>query len=146
MRKQCMAKGATVINTGMGVYSLFEKRMKGCEVMRHIKQIFNGEESLVSAAGDRIARIRAMEAIFDHAQRLLDAAEENPSELVDFQPEIARLAEYYEGPLWREDFEADEAGMLPADLKRGVLSEDGIYDLLERNKEVLQGSQRPDAF
>jgi len=108
--------------------------------------IHAGEESLVSAEGDRIARIRAMEAIFDHAQRLLDAAEEDPSELVDFQPEIARLAEYYEGPLWREDFEADEAGMLPADLKRGVLSEDGIYDLLERNKEVLQGSQRPEAF
>ena len=29
--------------------------------------------------------------------------------------------------------------MLPEDLKRGVLAEDGIYDLLERNNEVLQG-------
>ena len=26
---------------------------------------------------------------------------------------------------------ADEAGLLPKDLKRGVLSEDGIYNLLE---------------
>lgn len=32
--------------------------------------------------------------------------------------------------VWREDFEADEDGMLPADLKRGVLSEEGIYNLL----------------
>ena len=28
------------------------------------------------------------------------------------------------------DFEADEAGKLPPDLKRGVLSEDGVYDIL----------------
>jgi len=40
------------------------------------------------------------------------------------------LIDYYEGPLWREDFEADEAGKLPKDLKRGVLSEDAVYNLL----------------
>ena len=34
------------------------------------------------------------------------------------------------------DFEADEAGLLPPDLKRGVLSEDGIYNLLEEYKRV----------
>ena len=36
-----------------------------------------------------------------------------------------------------KDFELDEEGKLPADLKRGVLSEDGIYNLLERNSELL---------
>jgi len=40
------------------------------------------------------------------------------------------LEAYYNSPQWRKDFEADEAGKLPKDLKRGVLSEDGIYDLL----------------
>ncbi|MBP5662714.1 MAG: DUF4298 domain-containing protein [Bacteroidales bacterium] len=29
-----------------------------------------------------------------------------------------------------------EAGLLPPDLKRGVLSEDGIYNLLEEYKRV----------
>jgi hypothetical protein len=43
---------------------------------------------------------------------------------------VKELAAYYEDDDWREDFEADEAGRLPADLKRGVLSEDGIYDVL----------------
>ena len=38
---------------------------------------------------------------------------------------------YYRSPLWRSDFEADEAGKLPADLPRGVLSEDGIYNALQ---------------
>lgn len=32
---------------------------------------------------------------------------------------------------WKRDFTTDEAGLLPKDLKRGVLSEDGIYALLE---------------
>ena len=40
------------------------------------------------------------------------------------------LAEYYFGPLWRQDFEADEAGLLPPGLKRGVLAEDTLYNLL----------------
>ncbi|MBK6087256.1 DUF4298 domain-containing protein, partial [Ruminococcus difficilis] len=36
------------------------------------------------------------------------------------------------------DFAADEAGLLPKGLKRGVLSEDGIYNLLEEYKEVSE--------
>ena len=31
----------------------------------------------------------------------------------------------------------DERGEIPRDIKRGVLSEDGIYDVLERNKEIM---------
>jgi len=31
---------------------------------------------------------------------------------------------------WLADYELDEAGGLPPDLKRGVLSEDGLYNLL----------------
>ena len=48
----------------------------------------------------------------------------------DIQEDVQELAAYYEDESWREDFEADEAGKLPANLKRGVLSEDGIYDVL----------------
>ena len=32
----------------------------------------------------------------------------------------------------------DEKGELPDKLKRGILSEDGIYNLLERNKELKE--------
>ena len=34
-----------------------------------------------------------------------------------------------------EDFADDEAGLLPNDLKRGVLSKDGLFNLLERYRE-----------
>ena len=49
---------------------------------------------------------------------------------------LRELEAYYTGSQWREDFAADEAGKLPAGLKRGVLSEDGIYNLLERFREI----------
>ena len=40
------------------------------------------------------------------------------------------LAEYYGSDEWKQDFADDEAGLLPKDLKRGVLSEDGIWNVL----------------
>ena len=40
------------------------------------------------------------------------------------------LAEYYGSDEWKQDFADDEAGLLPKDLKRGVLSEDGIWTVL----------------
>ena len=43
---------------------------------------------------------------------------------------VRLLDEYYTSGEWQEDYEADEGGLLPADLKRGVLSQDGLYDVL----------------
>jgi hypothetical protein len=45
------------------------------------------------------------------------------------------LKEYYEGGQWLEDFRADERGELPPDMKRGVLSEDGLWNLLSEIKK-----------
>ena len=38
---------------------------------------------------------------------------------------------------WKKDFEADEAGQIPAEVKRGVLSEDGLFDLLQGADKIL---------
>ena len=51
---------------------------------------------------------------------------------------ISELEAYYTSDEWKQDFAADEAGLLPKGLKRGVLSEDGIYNLLEEYKEVSE--------
>ena len=42
------------------------------------------------------------------------------------------MSDYHGSKQWRKDFEADEQGLYPEDLKRGVLSEDGVYNLLEQ--------------
>ena len=83
---------------------------------------------------DRIRRIAAMEARLDRVSLWLREKEQNPactSGNAQIQEDLRALSDYYDSSLWREDFEADEAGLLPADLKRGVLSEDGIYNVLE---------------
>ena len=48
------------------------------------------------------------------------------------------LREYMDSGLWLMDYEADERGELPQDLKRGVLSQDGLYNLLQdiENKKM----------
>ena len=75
-------------------------------------------------------RIRRMERILDEAAaaaKMLSTALEQYESL---RPAIAELIAYYESPLWRQDFEEDCEGKLPPDLKRGVLSEDAVYNLL----------------
>ena len=88
----------------------------------------NHFENPESAA--RIRRITEMENRLNRIGTALKIAELCPDELEAVREDVRALSAYFEGPLWREDFEADEAGLLPPDLKRGVLSEDGVYDLL----------------
>lgn len=59
------------------------------------------------------------------------------SEYKTFKPDLQALREYMESGQWKQDFEADEAGQIPADVKRGVLSEDGLYDLLQGADKIL---------
>ena len=82
--------------------------------------------------------INKMESILQRATDTLNALESSIADLQDMQDEIKELADYYSSEQWRKDFEADEQGLFPEDLRRGVLSEDGIYNLLERNKEIME--------
>lgn len=87
---------------------------------------------------EQIARIRLMERRLNQAlaavKRLNSALEKYEAA----QEAIAALSEYYSSDLWKQDFAADEAGLLPEGLKRGVLSEDGIWNLLTDCKELDQ--------
>ena len=84
-----------------------------------------------------IERISQMEEILDRALSVMAELEKNLSELESLQPDIQKLEAYYTGKDWKADFRLDEQGKLPQDLKRGVLSEDAVYDLLEKNRELL---------
>ncbi len=50
---------------------------------------------------------------------------------------VSALEDYYVSNEWKQDYEADEHSLLPKDLNRGVLSEDGIYNLLERYQSLM---------
>ena len=79
----------------------------------------------------QIERIAKMEALLDKITEVVRRLEQALDDFAALQPDIDELQAYYDSDDWRTDFEADEAGQLPKDLKRGVLSEDGVYNLLE---------------
>ena len=84
----------------------------------------------------RIERITNMESLFDKSEEVVKRLEAAIKDFSEIEHDIAKLEAYYNSPQWRKDFEADEAGKLPKDLKRGVLSEDGIWNLLSNYKEL----------
>lgn len=96
-------------------------------------------------------RIIEMEA---RLNRLTAVLESNPTleELLLAQTDAVPLTEYMQGE-WLCDYLADEQGMIPSDLTRGVLSQDALYnavcdndrlmlELLEANKVPLTDEQK----
>ena len=77
-----------------------------------------------------------MERLFDF---VLEAIKERPMPLDKYEEAkkaIVSLSEYYNSKEWKQDYADDEADKLPKDLKRGVLSEDGIWNLLSDWREL----------
>lgn len=87
---------------------------------------------------DRIERIKYMEQIVDATLDAIDIFENNSQPLIDMQPKVKELEEYYTGGLWMEDYASDERGEIPRNLKRGVLSEDCVYNLLHDNDILME--------
>ena len=83
-------------------------------------------------------RISEMEQLLDNAQAALDALEAALDGFEAARPGLRELAAYYDGGDWRRDFEADEMGLLQDGLKRGVLSEDALYDLLAAQQALRE--------
>ena len=85
---------------------------------------------------EQIARIRKMERHLHAALAAVKRLEGALDKWEAVQDAIAALDGYYGSDEWRKDYEDDEAGILPSDLSRGVLSEDGIWNLLTDCKEL----------
>ena len=85
-----------------------------------------------------VKRITEMEEILGEARKRVHALEEALEGFEEYQDKIRELDRYYTGKDWKSDYAMDEKGELPAGLKRGVLSEDAVYDLLEQNQELLE--------
>lgn len=79
---------------------------------------------------NQIERISHMEAILDEAAAAVSALDQALDGYEAVRDRLAELDGYYSGGQWRRDYDDDSAGKIPADLKRGVLSEDAVYNLL----------------
>lgn len=85
---------------------------------------------------EQIERIRKMEEIMDRVQNAVKQCQDALQNFADLEDEIDELNTYYMDCAWREDYEADEKGKIPKDLKRGVLSQDTLFDLLEETDRL----------
>ena len=95
-----------------------------------MKQHFDRENAI------RTDRIAHYEEIMDRIIRITKLDGITPGVYASVLPELKELEDYYTSPEWQEDYAADEAGLLPEGLKRGVLSQDGINDLLDRFRDL----------
>ena len=87
----------------------------------------------------QIERIKWMEQRFNNALAVIK--DDSAASLKAIKEDVAELSKYYGSELWKLDFAADEAGKLPPDLKRGVLSEDGIWNLLSDYRDIQKKKQ-----
>ena len=83
----------------------------------------------------RLDRIKRMERSLEKSKKAFDKMAKALTEYENAQGDFKKLCDYYQSK-WMEDYEADEQGLLPKDLKRGVLSEDAVYDLMTENHDL----------
>ena len=79
----------------------------------------------------QIERIERMEQNLERAKHALKVLSDAFDEYETVQESLHELDYYYGSDTWKQDFSDDEQGRLPNTLKRGVLSEDAIWNILE---------------
>ena len=79
---------------------------------------------------EQIERITYMEQMLDEATEAVSSLSDALEKYSAVQDKLQELAVYYSSKQWRQDFDDDSAGKIPQNLKRGVLSEDAVYNLL----------------
>ena len=84
---------------------------------------------------ERIERIQKMESKLDDVTPKINAFEQSLNNMESVYENMKILSEYYSKD-WKKDYEADEEGKIPKELKRGVLGQDTLYNLFEKYSEI----------
>ncbi|MBR6609606.1 MAG: DUF4298 domain-containing protein [Oscillospiraceae bacterium] len=84
-----------------------------------------------------IDRIKNMEAVFDFLQKMVREKTVSVCKEDWFRIHLNNLLYYYENGQWLADYQLDEQGRIPGNLKRGVLSEDGVYNFITDISEYI---------
>lgn len=85
---------------------------------------------------EQIERIKKMEEYLNRASQVVMKLSAALDEYAEVQEALRELEFYYSSEEWKQDFADDEAGRLPKDLKRGVLGEDSIWNVLEDSRDL----------
>ena len=90
----------------------------------------------------QIERIKRMERKLNRVSRTVRRLSVVLDDYIKVQDDLRELEVYYGSEDWKQDFADDEKGLLPSDLKRGVLSEDAIWNVLEDNNTLKKRLKR----
>lgn len=88
-----------------------------------------------------LKRVSQMEAALVRLNDTIATVEDALDAYEQMWDDYCALDKYYSGKAWWEDLEADNQGLLPEDLPRGVLSEDAVYDALGDAEALRQRLQ-----
>lgn len=86
---------------------------------------------------NRLSLIMDMEDRMNTTTELLTQVEDFLPTLRELHEHIQALSAYYTSPQWREDYDASNEGLIPADIPHGVLSQDGLYNLLVKYDALM---------
>ena len=85
---------------------------------------------------EQIERIKTMEEHLNKAEAAVKALSDALDLYTEAMESIETIDDYLVSDEWQQDFDDSEAGRLPKDLKCGVLSEDGIWNVVDTSREL----------
>ena len=85
---------------------------------------------------EQIERIKLMEQHLDKAAVAVRALSDALDLYSEAAESIEAIDDYLASDEWEHDFKDSEEGRLPKDLKCGVLSEDGIWNVVDTSREL----------
>lgn len=91
---------------------------------------------------EQMERISRMEELLNFSSEAIKELAKALDKYEKAAEAVSTLSNYYGSNEWKQDYAADEAGLLPKDLRRGVLSEDGIWNMLSEWQELREQMMR----
>ena len=85
---------------------------------------------------EQIERIKTMEEHLNKAEAAVKALSDALDLYTEAMESTETIDDYLVSDEWQQDFDDSEAGRLPKDLKCGVLSEDGIWNVVDTSREL----------
>ena len=86
----------------------------------------------------RNERVSQMSEAFRRLSKVAASLADGAEELKSLAPDVDRLKDYISSGLWLKDFEADERREIGPEVDRSVLSEDGLYNLMEDLDDLMR--------
>lgn len=114
---------------------LSKKLAEGIEEIKALVE--EGRAELEAQFSPTELRVARNSSKLKRAEEAIKQAEIGVDMLLDAWEDICALNDYLDSGEWQADFEAEERGEISKTVPRGVLSEDGLYNTLDRLQDVL---------